>query len=86
MIHPPQNSVRVDTADPDRLSELDALAVLDTASEEGFDDAVQIARLICQAPVALVSLVASDRQWFKARVGFPNHQTDLNRSVCVYAL
>ena len=86
MIHPPQNSVRVDTADPDRLSELDALAVLDTASEEGFDDAVQIARLICQAPVALVSLVASDRQWFKARVGFPDHQTDLSRSVCVYAL
>ncbi|NPB48464.1 histidine kinase, partial [Shigella sonnei] len=59
---------------------------IDTAPEEGFDDAVQIARLICQTPVALVSLVAAKRQWFKARAGFPSCETDLDRSVCVYAL
>lgn len=86
MSHLAQDSVKVDTSDPDRLAELEALDVLDTASEEGFDDAVQIARLICQTPVALASLVAADRQWFKARVGFPDCQTDLSRSVCVYAL
>ena len=86
MSHLAQDSVKVDTSDPDRLAELEALDVMDTASEEGFDDAVQIARLICQTPVALASLVAADRQWFKARVGFPDCQTDLSRSVCVYAL
>ncbi len=69
-----------------RLAELDGLAILDTPPEDGFDDVVQIARLICQAPVALVSLVAGDRQWFKARVGFAPCETDLNSSVCAHAL
>ncbi|MBB3905217.1 sensor histidine kinase [Methylobacterium brachythecii] len=68
------------------MAELEAFDVLDTGPEEGFEDVVQIARQICDAPVALVSLVASDRQWFKARAGFPDCQTDLTRSVCVYAL
>jgi hypothetical protein len=35
--------------------------------------------------VALVSLVAGDQQWFKARLGFPECGTDLNASVCVHA-
>lgn len=86
MIHPPESSIRPDASEPERLAELDAFDVLDTAPEEGFDDAVHIARLICQTPVALVSLVAAKRQWFKARVGFPPCETDLDRSVCVYAL
>ena len=71
---------------PTRLAELDDLSVLDTPWEQGFDDVVQIARLICQAPVSLVSLVASDRQWFKAKAGFDSSQTDLNSSVCAHAL
>ncbi|MGV7563489.1 GAF domain-containing protein, partial [Mycobacterium kansasii] len=41
---------------------------------------------LCATPVALVSLVADDRQWFKARVGCPPCQTDLNSSVCAHAL
>ncbi|PXW63066.1 GAF domain-containing protein [Methylobacterium sp. B4] len=86
MIHRPESSLTPDTSDPDRLAELEALEILDTVPEEGFDDAVQIARLICHAPVALISLVAADRQWFKARAGFPDCETDLGRSVCAYAL
>ncbi|GJE44585.1 sensor histidine kinase [Methylobacterium soli] len=86
MIPRPDSASRPDTSDPDRLAELEAYDVLDTAPEEGFDDAVQIARLICQAPVALISLVTANRQWFKARVGFPSCETDLDRSVCAYAL
>lgn len=73
-------------ADPARLGALDALAILDTPSEAGFEDVVRLAARLCAAPVALVSLVASDRQWFKAQVGFPHCQTDLDRSVCKYAL
>ena len=86
MAHHSHSSIRPDTSDPARLEALDALDILDTVPEEGFDDAVQIARLICQAPVALISLVAADRQWFKARAGFPFSETDLSRSVCIYAL
>jgi len=72
--------------DADRLRALDALNLLDTPPEQSFDDIVQLAILICATPVGLVSLVAADRQWFKARVGFPACQTDLNASVCAYAL
>ncbi|KAB0676283.1 GAF domain-containing protein [Aureimonas leprariae] len=73
-------------ADPPRLAALDAYAVLDTPAEPGFDDVVHLACRLCSTPVALVSLVASDRQWFKARLGFPSCQTDLNSSVCAHAL
>lgn len=86
MVPVSHTSVRPDTSDPARLDELDALDILDTVPEESFDDAAQIARLVCQTPVALISLVAADRQWFKARVGFQASETDLSRSVCVYAL
>ncbi|MFH6783877.1 MULTISPECIES: PAS domain S-box protein [Methylobacterium] len=72
--------------DPDRLAALEAHAVLDTLPEPGFDDVVRLASRLCDAPVALVSLVADTRQWFKARTGFPFAQTDLGRSVCAHAL
>ncbi|MCJ2019495.1 GAF domain-containing protein [Methylobacterium sp. E-065] len=72
--------------DPARLAVLEAYGILDTVPEQGFDDIVQLAASVCATPVALVSLVAADRQWFKARVGFPARETDLNSSVCAYAL
>ena len=74
------------TDDPDRLATLDAYGVLDTAPEQGFDDIVRLATRLCAVPVALVSLVTADRQWFKANVGFPYCETDLDRSVCKFVL
>ncbi len=55
-------------------------------AEAEFDDIAQLAALVCDTPVALVSLVAEDRQWFKAQVGFPLCETALNASVCAYTL
>ena len=72
--------------DPARLAALEAYDILGTAPEKGFDDVVLLARNICDVPVALVSFVAADRQWFKARVGFPDCGTDLNSSVCTHVL
>jgi PAS domain S-box-containing protein len=72
--------------DPDRLAALDSYAILDTLPEQGFDDVVRLASRLCDVPIALVSLVAGTRQWFKARTGFPLPQTDLGRSVCAHAL
>ncbi|MFC6790973.1 GAF domain-containing protein [Methylobacterium komagatae] len=69
-----------------RLAALAAFDVLDTPPERGFDDIVNLARRLCAAPVALVSLVDRDRQWFKARTGFPACETDLDRSVCKFVL
>lgn len=73
-------------ADPDRLAALDSYAILDTAPEAGFDHIVVLARALGAAPVALVSLVAEDRQWFKARSGFPACETDLDASICMHVL
>nr|WP_237481819.1 GAF domain-containing protein [Lichenibacterium sp. 6Y81] len=47
---------------------------------------MRLATRLCQTPVGLVSFVAADRQWFKARVDFPHCETDLDRSVCKFAL
>jgi two-component sensor histidine kinase/PAS domain-containing protein len=74
------------TFDTQRLSALDIYNVLDTPPEQGFDDIVLLATQICETPVALVSLVSSDRQWFKARIGFEPCETDLDSSVCAHAL
>lgn len=72
--------------DPARLEALTATGLLDTPPEAEFDDIAQLASLVCDTPVALVSLVAGDRQWFKARVGFPLSETALNASVCSHTL
>ncbi|MFF9553300.1 GAF domain-containing protein [Methylobacterium fujisawaense] len=69
-----------------RLAALKAYGILDTPPEAAFDGIVRLATRLCLTPVALVSFVAADRQWFKARIGFPSCETDLERSVCKYAL
>jgi len=69
-----------------RLAALAAFDILDTPPERGFDDIVNLARRLCAAPVALVSLIDRERQWFKARAGFPPGEIDLDRSVCKFVL
>ncbi len=79
-------TIPAEVAAPGRLAVLDSYGILDTPPEQGFDDVVHLARDLCDAPVALVSLVAGNRQWFKARAGFPPCETDLDASVCAHAL
>jgi signal transduction histidine kinase len=52
-----------------RLSELYRYCVLDTPSESAFDDLAKLAAFICTTPISFVSLVDTDRMWFKAKVG-----------------
>ena len=70
----------------ERLAALQGYGILDTAAETGFDDIVELACQICDAPISLVSLLDRDRQWFKARRGFAPAETDHSRSVCIHAL
>ncbi|MCJ2109185.1 PAS domain S-box protein [Methylobacterium sp. E-041] len=79
-------TIPTEVAATSRIDALDALGILDTPPERGFDDIVALACEMFDAPVALVSLVSGDRQWFKARVGFEPCQTTLDQSVCAHAL
>lgn len=69
-----------------RLAALAAYDILDSEAERSFDDLVFLAKTVCATPVALVSLVAEDRQWFKARIGFDACETSIDRSVCRHGL
>lgn len=65
-----------------RLERLLAYDVLDTMPEQVYDDIVALAAHICQVPIALVSLVDKDRQWFKARFGLDAPETPRSISFC----
>ena len=82
----PCRPIANEITDARRLATLASYDILDTPAEDRFDDVVQLATLVCASPVALVSLLAADRQWFKARAGFPLCETDLDSSVCIHAL
>jgi PAS domain S-box-containing protein len=79
---------------PDEPARLDALRryhVLDTPPEPAFDDVVRLAATLCDAPVALVSLVDAGRTWFKAAVGLAEMgltagELPRSASFCAHAL
>lgn len=70
----------------DRLRALSESAILDTEREAAFDDIVDLAARLCEAPVAVVNLIDADRQWFKAEVGLGVRETPLETSFCRHAL
>jgi GAF domain-containing protein len=60
--------------------------IMDTEPDQLFEDLVYLAADICEAPIALVSLVDDNRQWFKARTGLDVCETDIGSSVCAHGL
>lgn len=72
--------------DEDRLDALRRLLVLDTPPEERFDRIAAFAANEFDVPIALVSLVDEDRQWFKARVGLDMCETARDISFCGHAI
>jgi GAF domain-containing protein len=69
-----------------RLKVLWQYEVLDTVPEEVFDDLTELAAQICEAPMALISLVDEKRQWFKSKVGVSLSETSRDLSFCAYAI
>ena len=69
-----------------RLKVLWQYDVLDTVPEEVFDDLTELASHICEAPVALISLVDENRQWFKSQVGTSLKETARETSFCAHAI
>jgi diguanylate cyclase (GGDEF)-like protein/PAS domain S-box-containing protein len=71
----------------DRIAALRALGILDSPAEVEFDALVKVAASACDVPMGLISLVDTDRQWFKAHVGLGNlHETARDISFCSHAI
>ncbi|MBD2231674.1 GAF domain-containing protein [Phormidium tenue] len=74
------------TQEADRLEALRQYKVLDTPAELSYDDITSLAAFICDVPIALISLVDAERQWFKSKVGLTAQETSRGVSFCAHAI
>ena len=73
-------------AEQARLAELAALHIMDSEEDEAYDELTRMAASFCEAPIALISLVDEQRQWFKGRVGLQARETPREHAFCAHAI
>jgi GAF domain-containing protein len=69
-----------------RLALLAKYNILDTPPEADFDDLTHLAATLCGTPIALISLLDADRQWFKSRCGLEATETPIEQAICAHAV
>ncbi len=72
--------------DPARLQDLRRLRVMDSEPDVLIDEMTRLAARICDAPIALVTLLDENRQWFKSSFGIHRNETSIEQALCVHAL
>jgi signal transduction histidine kinase len=70
----------------ERINSLRSYLVLDSESDKEIDCLTELASEICETPISLVSLVDSDRQWFKSKVGLQASETSRDIAFCAHAI
>lgn len=76
----------LEALEQERLNALHKLAIRDSQGEQQYDDLTRLASYICDTPMALISLVDKDRQWFKAKLGVDIDGTPRSEAVCAYTI
>ena len=76
----------MDRETEDRVAALRDYAIMDTPPEPQFDDLTRLASYICGTPMAAITLLDAERQWFKSRIGLADPETPIGQSFCAKAV
>jgi PAS domain S-box-containing protein len=80
------NKFPIPENEKERLRALDAYGIMDSLNEHEFDRIAKLAAIICDVPVALISFIAGERQWFKAKVGLELSDMEREAAFCQYTI